>query len=328
MDSRQRFLGTMAYSNSDRVPYFEEGIRRDVLEVWRSQGLPKGVEIADLFPTDGRFEIQPEVYPIPAPNSWPTTIKELDTFHQRLEPDVGTRLPPGWRKAAKQARARGDVVMLRVHQGFFQTLGVDASRRFTTINYLLYDAPRFIHAMLEIQGAFTAELAERILREVDVDAAVFSEAIGDNHGALISPKMYAEFVLPHYQPLMQVLRAHNVEVFILRTYANARALIPVMLAGGFNCLWASEVNVDAMDYGDLRREFGRDLRLIGGIDLDALRNGKAAIRRELEAKVPPLLADGGYIPLADGRVRAEVPYAHYCYYRQLLQEIIENQWKE
>jgi hypothetical protein len=97
-----------------------------------------------------------------------------------------------------------------------------------------------------------------------------------------------------------------------------------MLEGGFNCLWASEVNNAAMDYGDLRREFGRELRLIGGIDLDALRAGEEAIRCEVMEKVPPLLADGGYIPLADGRVRAEVPYEHYCYYRELLQEIIEG----
>jgi hypothetical protein len=77
-----------------------------------------------------------------------------------------------------------------------------------------------------------------------------------------------------------------------------------------------------MDYRDLRREFGRDLRLIGGIDLDALRGGREAIRSELEEKVPPLLADGGYVPLADGRVREDVTFSDYSYYRQLLKEII------
>jgi hypothetical protein len=77
-----------------------------------------------------------------------------------------------------------------------------------------------------------------------------------------------------------------------------------------------------MNYPDLRREFGRDLRLIGGIDLDTLREGKAAIRQEIESKVPALLTDGGYIPLADGRVREDVPYENYVYYRELLKEII------
>jgi hypothetical protein len=76
-----------------------------------------------------------------------------------------------------------------------------------------------------------------------------------------------------------------------------------------------------MDYGDLRREFGRDLRLIGGIDTDVLREDKPAIQREIEEKVPPLLAEGGYIPLADGRIRADIPFENYVYYRQMLEKV-------
>ncbi len=76
-----------------------------------------------------------------------------------------------------------------------------------------------------------------------------------------------------------------------------------------------------MDYRNLRKEFGRDLRLIGGLDLDVLHYGKDAIRRELLEKVPPLIADGGYIPLADGRVRKDVPFENYHFYRQLLEEV-------
>jgi hypothetical protein len=64
--------------------------------------------------------------------------------------------------------------------------------------------------------------------------------------------------------------------------------------------------------------------LIGGIDLDALRRDKEAIRREVEEKVPPLVADGGYVPLADGRVRADVPFENYVYYRQLLERVTQG----
>jgi uroporphyrinogen decarboxylase len=84
------------------------------------------------------------------------------------------------------------------------------------------------------------------------------------------------------------------------------------------------VNIEAMDYRDLRQEFGRELRMIGGIDLDALRRDREAIRREVEEKVPPLVADGGYVPLADGRIRADVPFDNYAYYRQLLQKVAQT----
>jgi uroporphyrinogen decarboxylase len=96
-----------------------------------------------------------------------------------------------------------------------------------------------------------------------------------------------------------------------------------MLKWGFNCLWACEVNIEEMDYRNIRQEFGRELRLIGGIDLDALRRDKDTIRSEIEEKVPPLVADGGYVPLADGRVRSDVPYENYVYYRELLQKVTQ-----
>ena len=134
--------------------------------------------------------------------------------------------------------------------------------------------------------------------------------------------MYEEFVLKSYEPVLDVFRRHRVETIIFRTYANARPLIPRILKRGFNCLWACEVNIRAMDYRALRREFGRDLRLIGGIDLDAVRRGPEAIRRELNERVAPLLEDGGYIPLADGRIREDVPYKHYVCYRRLLGEML------
>ena len=204
-------------------------------------------------------------------------------------------------------------------------MGVYDWRRFSELMDLLIDDPEFVREAMAIQGQFAAGLAERVLKDVAVDAALFSEPIGGNYGPLISPQTYEDTVLSSYEPVLDILQKHKVENIVLVTYANARALVPSMLKWGFNCLWACEVNIEAMDYRNLRREFGRDLRLIGGIDLDALRRDKEAIRREVEEKVPPLVADGGYVPLADGRVRADVPYENYVYYRTLLQKITHNQ---
>jgi hypothetical protein len=181
------------------------------------------------------------------------------------------------------------------------------------IEVIELSGPGLVHDTLMIQGEFAARLADRVLRDVRIDAALFSEPIAENRGPLISPRMYREIVLPTYTPLLDVLKRHEVEAIIFVSWANPRRLLPAILEQGFNCLWAYEVNPQAMDYRDLRREFGRDLRLIGGIDLDVLRLGEDAIRREVEEQVPALLADGGYIPMLDGRVRVDVPFDSYCY---------------
>jgi hypothetical protein len=181
---------------------------------------------------------------------------------------------------------------------------------------------------MAIQGEFAAAMAEKVLREVEVDAAIFSEPISDSHGSLISPRMYEDLVLESYDPILDLLRRYRVETVVFMTYANTRLLLPSVLKRGFNCLWAYEVNIKAMDYRDLRLEYGRDLRLIGGIDLDALRSGREAIKREIMDKVPALLEDGGYVPLADGRVREDVPYENYVYFRQLLEEVTDRRSPE
>jgi uroporphyrinogen decarboxylase len=324
MSNRQRFAETMQYGRPDRVPYFEEGIRDEVVEVWRRQGLAADANLATLFPSDPVEHIEPDFDPRPMFEQWPSSRADLAEFAKRLDPTDAAHLPENWEQRVRALKTRDTVRMLEVHQGFFLSTGVERWNRFNFVMQALKKDPRFVHEMMAIWGAFTAALADRLLTSLDVDAAIFSEPIADNNGPLISPRMYEEFVLPSYEPLLQVLRRHNVDSIIFITYANARLLIPSILRRGFNCLWACEVFTDAMDYRDLRREFGRDLRLIGGIDLDSLRKGKDAIRQEVEAKVPPLLAAGGYVPLADGRVREDVAFEDYAYYRQMLRSVLEG----
>jgi hypothetical protein len=321
MNTRQRFLETLRFGNPDRVPYFEEGIRREVIKTWRKQGLARDAELAKMFITDQREEIDLDVDPHPWPARWPSSMGDLDAYARSLDPNDHSRLPKDWKKQVRLGTARQHVLMLRVQRGFFLTMGVEGWQRFRELMVLIHDDPDFVRALMRIHGEFVAALADRLLKDVEIDAAVFSEPIGDNHGPLISPKMYADFVLSSYRPVLEVLRSHHVDVIILRTYANARLLVPVLLDHGLDCLWACEVNTEAMDYRSLRKEFGRKVRLIGGIDLDVLREGKEAIRFEVEEKVPPLLEQGGYVPLLDGRLRVDIPFENYVYYRQLLEEI-------
>lgn len=324
MTSRERFLTVMSFGNPDRVPYFEEGIRRDVLKTWRKQGLSSGKKLSDIFTTDRFEEIAPELDPIPDFDTWPTAVNELEILKNRLNPDDPHRFPRNWKKKFQLLKKNDQVLFYRVHRGLFLSLGVYKWHRFMEVISLLLEYPEYVHHVLAIQAEFAAKILENTLQEVEIDAVIFGEPIGGNEGPLISPYMYEKFVLESFHPIFNVLKNNKIETIIVRTYANARILIPSLLKYGINCLWACETNVEAMDYRDLRKEFGKDLRLIGGIDLDALRKDKDAIRREIEDKVPSLIAEGGYIPLADGRIRKEIPFENYVYYRQLLEQVTKT----
>ena len=324
MDSRERFRQVMRYGPADRVPLFEEGIRAEVLEAWRAQGLPPHADLFSLFSFDRHERVGPELEPRPEPEAWPSSMSELVPFRQLLNPADPGRLPENWQDCVRLWRSRDYPLMLTVCKGLFLSLGVDGWQTFSDMVQRLVCEPQVVLETMRIQGEFGARLADRVLKEVEVDAALFSEPICGNHGPLVSPRMFEEFALKSYQPILEVLHQNGVETIIFMTWANARLILPAVVRYGFNCLWAYEVNTMAMDYGNLRREFGRDLRLIGGIDLDRVREGKEAIRREILEKVPRLLADGGYIPLAGGRIREDVPYNNYVYYRRLLEEIAQS----
>ena len=318
MTPRERFRATMHYGVPDRVPCFEEGMREEVLQAWQRQGLPVGADLGQWFHVDRHEEIMLNLDPRPALERLPASPAELAVLRQRLDADDPGRFPPDWTERVRAWRTREHVLFLRVNRGFFLSLGVQDWRGFVEAMYLLADDPEQVRRILAIYGDFWARLAARVLDEVDIDAAVVSEPIGSRR-PLISPQVYEELVLPSYQPVLDVLARRGVDLFIWRTYANARALLPAVIRRGFNCLWVCDVNAPQLAYPRLRREFGRGLRFLGGVNTEALRRGKAAIRREIRRKVPGLAAAGGYVPFANGRIREDVPYAHYAYYRHHLE---------
>jgi hypothetical protein len=99
---------------------------------------------------------------------------------------------------------------------------------------------------------------------------------------------------------------------------------PVLLEAGINGLWIGNTGPAGLDYAAVRREYGRDLRLIGGIDVRVLEADRPAIEAEATRVVPPLLEQGGYVPMVDGRVRRYVPYENYRAYRELIRDLAER----
>ena len=70
---------------------------------------------------------------------------------------------------------------------------------------------------------------------------------------------------------------------------------------------------------EIRKRFGRDLFLIGGIDKRVLAQDKDAVEREVMSKVPWFLENGGgYIPMLDHAIPPDSSYRNFLYYREVL----------
>lgn len=320
MNSRERFLKTVQGGQPDHPPLFPEGIREEVLLSWYTQGLPGDIDLQNLFYYDQFDQLDPDVYPKPEITNWSTPQQLLPILRQRLDPEDPHRLPHDWSALVKGWRDRQHPLFVRIHQGLFLSLGIEDWRSFAPAILRLIDQPDFVREILAIQADFSARLAEKVLRQVNLDGVIFSEPIAGNHGALISAEMYRAFALQSYKPIFDILRDHQVPAIIWRSYANPANLLPEVVKYPFNVLWLCETPPDALTPAQVRQLIGSNVTLIGGIDSDVLRQDNQAIQRAVAA-VQPFVEEGRFIPLADGRVREDVPYSNYAFYRQELNRV-------
>mgnify|MGYP002799701653 len=77
-----------------------------------------------------------------------------------------------------------------------------------------------------------------------------------------------------------------------------------------------------MDIVKLREKYGTRVAFKGGINKYSLREGKDAIRRELEYKMSPTTMGGGTVFALDHRIPNGVPIENYRYYVKLGKELL------
>jgi hypothetical protein len=224
----------------------------------------------------------------------------------------------------KRLAKRDHIACVWASRGFFQALGVGDWQTLQQVLVGMIRHPDRIRDRLEMYGDFCARMLEMTLRDLEPEFIYLSEPISDNKGPLISPAMFEEFMTPAYRKIISVARAHGCENTLVSTYGSSARLLPAMIKAGVTILWVSEAGeLPEMDYRNLRRKYGPDLGLVGGIPLSLLRaESPGHMRARLRDLVLPLLESGRYVPLAGGRVREEVPWSAYKCYRELLCEML------
>ena len=100
---------------------------------------------------------------------------------------------------------------------------------------------------------------------------------------------------------------------MLDSDGDVRLLLPLWLEGGVNVAFPLEVGTWGLDPIDIRRRFGKELRICGGFDKHILAHSKDAISREID-RLAGLVEEGGFIPFCDHRVPPDVSLENYLHY--------------
>jgi uroporphyrinogen-III decarboxylase len=189
----------------------------------------------------------------------------------------------------------------------------------------LLEKPKMVETLLGKTTDFYCVCLEKVLSQVAVDYASFYEPIASNTGPLISPDMFEHFALPGYKKVLGLLERYEVPLRILcTTGGDLTPLLPALIDAGINGLWISNIRSAGMEYAALRRKFGSEIALIGGIDANVLTQDPAIMRRLVQKTVAPLLHAGRYLPCLDDRPRSNISFAEYRRYREFLGEIAQR----
>ena len=249
---------------------------------------------------------------------WP--VKDRATWNElkkRLDPNTPERWPSDWDAFVQKMNGKSEPLSLWVGSFYgFLREWVGSER----ILYMFYDDPGLIEDMMEQMLYLETEIIKRVLKDIKVQQATFWEDMCYKAGPLISPAMVRKFMMPRYKKITDLLHSYGVDVIFLDSDGNVEQLIPLWLEVGINYIWPFEVAA-GNDVIAIRKKYGKDLIIGGGIDKRALAKGKEAIREEVMSKVPFLLEQGGCFPCVDHEIPPDITFENYCYYINLMREV-------
>ena len=320
---KERFLATLGGGEADRFPFFDLEPSDETIRVWRRQGLPKRRSVAEFFNLEEHHSVGLELRSAPFYHKAPDLLSDPASFCRHYDPDDSHRYARGFVRRCTRLDREGRVVsVVASGGGFLQMLGVGDWDTLVAACEALVRRPASVQALMERTTEFYCECLDRVLSQVSVAYASFYEPIASNAGPVISPEMFMRFAVPGYRKTVDLLQKYDVPLRVFcTTGGDLSSLLPMLIDAGINCLWISNIMSAEMEYSKLRREYGPDVALIGGIDATALSRDEDAVRRAVIDTVPPLIASGRYLPCLDDRPRINTSFSLYRHYRELLAEL-------
>lgn len=174
--------------------------------------------------------------------------------------------------------------------------------------------PDWVRDMVNTYAQLIIDLQEMLFAEEGLpDGIWYYEDLGFKERPFMSPAMYKEIIQLGHIATINYAKSLNLPV-IMHSCGYVEPLIPGMIEAGIDCLQVIEVKA-GMDLIKLYKQYGDILSFMGGIDVRVLySNDKELVRRELEAKIPIVKGNFGYVLHSDHSIPDTVNYETYKYF--------------
>ena len=214
--------------------------------------------------------------------------------------------PERWATAREQARRYPEQLRLAVIGDLWER--AHFLRGLDRLLMDLHEAPGFVHELLDRIGEYNLATLEG-MAPLGPDGVFISDDYGFQDRLMMSPRDWREFVKPRLARLLAAAKRHGLAT-MLHSCGNVTAIVPDLIESGLDIL--HPIQPEAVDVWALKREYGRDLTLCGGISTQQTLAFGAPddVRAEVVAKATELGRDGGYILEPGITLQADVPLAN------------------
>jgi uroporphyrinogen decarboxylase len=175
--------------------------------------------------------------------------------------------------------------------------------------YLAYDEPEYLHAYFDWFDEFSRRAIREVVIEQGVDVVLFDGDCAYKNGLMMRPDMFREFVFERTRQTVAPLREAGI-LYTLHSDGKADELLPMLIELGFSGFHG--VEAQANDLGDIKRRFGREITLIGNMDVVFLTHASAPeVRAATERMLRVGMEGGRYIAACNTSPLDYIPYENY-----------------
>lgn len=186
--------------------------------------------------------------------------------------------------------------------------------------YLAVDDEELYDEMLDVEAELCYRCTEYTLQQgIKFNIGHFWEDICYKSGPLVNPKVFKEKVGPHYKRITDLLKKYGIELVSLDCDGLIDLLVPIWLENGVNVMFPIEVGTWNASIEPWRREYGKELRGVGGVRKHAFAEDYAAVDAEVE-RLRKLVDLGGYIPCPDHRIAPDAKWDNVCCYTEKMRK--------
>ena len=173
----------------------------------------------------------------------------------------------------------------------------------------LVSTPQWTGLLLGRAAEFSIHLAREACARFSLDWLWTGDDVGGQQAMILSPERWREAIRPHLAGIFSVGKSKKLPV-AYHSCGAIRPIIPDLIEIGLNVLNPIQCNCPGMEPLSLKREFGRHLAFMGGVDTQELLPCGSAdeVFGETRRLIEGMTADGGgYILAASHSVPPETP---------------------